>query len=201
MPRRSPLVLAPALALAFAAPSLRAQSAQRWSLQVSPLFVAVSGDIYEGMQGGPGVEAQLRYTPSAFSLGGGVQFSSHGVDAFPDDVYLFGAFVEPRWVIDIGQARFAPYVSARLAALRISLSTSVEDVRVSATGTGVQMNAGGGALVRLGDRVNLDLGATIGSANFGDITVSAAGAGSETIAGGSGRNVVLRVGLAIGLGR
>ncbi|HET9066090.1 MAG TPA: outer membrane beta-barrel protein [Gemmatimonadales bacterium] len=187
------VVLLPSLA------PVQAQSAQRFSAQGSVLYVSPSGDAYEGLGSGAGFEAQLRYTPSAFSVGLGYQRSSHNIDldGFPDETAaISGVFLEPRYVIDVGSGSYAPYIAARLALL--SQSVDVEGLKASASGT--QLNLGGGVLLRLTPRINLDLGATYGAIDFDDVEVSYEGQ-TVTIpdSGGSGKNFVLRAGLTIGL--
>jgi opacity protein-like surface antigen len=162
------------------------------------------GDAYEGLKSGPGLEAQFRITPSVWSFGFGVQGSAHSfddVDLGNEDVTLAGLFFEPRRVLDVGSGRVAPYVSARLAYLRQSLDIDVEGTKVSASASGAQINGGGGVLVRLSPRVNLDLGATYGYIRFGDVEVDVEGFGSTKVDGtsGNGSNLVLRAGFAIGL--
>lgn len=187
-----------ALTLATVAP-LEAQSAQRFSAQGSLLYVSPSGDAYEGLGSGIGFEAQVRYTPSAFSIGLGYQRSSHDIDLgaeFDETATLAGVFLEPRYVIDVGSMSYAPYLAARLALLTQSID--VDGLEASASGT--QLNLGGGVLLRLTSRVNLDLGVTYGTIDFDDVEVSY---GGETAVvdgtGGSGKNFVLRAGLTIGL--
>lgn len=188
------------------APAVRAQSAQRWSLQVSALSVGASGEAYDGLSTGAGLEAQVRLTPSVWSVGLGFQGSSHTL-AIPgssdETVTLAGVFIEPRRVIDVGSSTFAPYVSARLSYLQQSIDLDVSGTTVTASASGTQVNGGGGVLFRLSPRVNLDLGATYGLINFGDVEVAIPGSGTTSIDGssGSGSNLVLRVGLAIGLGK
>lgn len=188
----------------------QAQSAQRWSVQASGLHVGVFGDAYEGLKAGLGAEVQLRFTPGVWSFGIGGQASSHGTTGEGFDgqtVMLQGAFIEPRRVIDIGSSRVAPYLSARLAYLQqtidFTLSDGVSVLDVNAEASGAQVNAGGGLLVRISPRVNLDLGATYGVIRFGDVIVNVPGFGQSNVAGtsGTGQNLVLRAGLAIGLGK
>lgn len=188
----------------------QAQSAQRWSLQASGLHVGVFGEAYEGLKAGLGGEVQLRYTPGVWSFGVGGQVSSHGTTGEGFDgqtVMLQGAFIEPRRVIDIGSSRVAPYLSARLAYLQQTIDFTLSDgmsvLDVNAEASGAQVNAGGGLLVRLSPRVNLDLGATYGVIRFGDVIVNVPGFGQTNVAGtsGTGQNLVLRAGLAIGLGK
>ena len=183
---------------------LHAQSAQRYSLQVSGLSVLPFGKAYDGLESGPGFEAQFRITPGVWSFGFGIQGSTHSFDEVElgnEDVTLAGVFVEPRRIIDVGKSQFAPYVSARLAYLRQSIDFNVEGTNVSASASGAQVNGGGGVLIRLSPRVNLDLGATFGLIKFGDVEVEVAGLGRAKIDGssGNGSNLVVRAGLAIGL--
>jgi len=198
-----------ALASAAIVTSASAQSAQRLSVQASGLHVSAFGEAYEGLKAAPGAEFQLRFTPGVWSFGVGVQGSSHTIsDAnFGDEkVLLAGFFFEPRRVIDIGSSRVAPYLSGRLSALRQSIDFIVNDgfdtYEVTAEASGTQVNGGGGMLVRLSPRVNLDLGATFGLIKFGDVKVDIPGIGSAQLDGssGTGQNLVIRVGLAIGLG-
>ncbi|HPF61062.1 MAG: outer membrane beta-barrel protein [Gemmatimonadetes bacterium] len=189
-----------ALLATLALPALlTAQSAQRWSVQGSILNVSTSGDAYEGLDAGLGVEAQVRYTPSAFSIGAGYQRSSHDLtfdDGSTETVTLSGVFAEPRYVIDVGSGSYAPYLAGRVAFLTQKIA--FEGLEASASGT--QLNVGGGVLVRLSPRVNLDLGATYGAIDFDDVKVEFEGQ-SATIDGssGSGKNLVLRAGVTVGL--
>ncbi|MEW5916870.1 MAG: outer membrane beta-barrel protein [Gemmatimonadota bacterium] len=199
MTRRTRMLLA-GTALLVGTSTVHAQSAQRWSLQLSPIYVAAFGDAYEGLDNGLGFEGQVRLTPSAWSFGAGIQASVHGLSELDEDVTLAGIFFEPRYVIDIGKNQ-APYISGRLSVLSqtATIQTTAGDIDLSATGA--QFNVGGGVLFRLSPRINLDLGATLGIINFGDVEASRGGQ-TITIEGtsGNGQNLVLRVGLAIGLG-
>ena len=195
-----------------AASSASAQSAQRFSVQASGLYVSTSGEAFEGLKAGPGVEAQFRFTPSLWSIGIGGQISSHSLAepglADVTDI-LAGVFIEPRRVLDIGSSRVAPYLSARLAYLQQSIDTDIDadddgfaETPTTLTASGGQVNAGGGLLLRLTPRLNLDLGATYGLIKFGDATAKVDGYGPFKGRGkvGNGQNLVVRVGLAIGIG-
>lgn len=198
---RSLVVGGAALALVAGSTTLPAQSAQRWSMQVSPLFVAAFGDAYEGLENGLGFEAQARLTPGAWSFGAGIQASSHGLKDLDENVTLAGIFFEPRRVFDIGKNQ-APYLSGRVAILAQSATISDPSFgSIDLSATGAQFNVGGGVLVRLSPRVNLDLGATLGIIRFGDVEAKGNGQ-TITVDGtsGTGQNLVLRVGFAFGLG-
>lgn len=190
-----------AFLLAGVTASLAAQSAQRWSIQISGISVGGGGDPFEGVSTGFGGEAQIRYTAGSFSLGAGFQFSRHDFDdpqlTQTVPIKYYGPFIEPRYVIDVHSSRLAPYVSARLAWLRES--ANFQEFNGTASGSGFQGNGGGGVLVRLSSRINLDLGATFGAIHFGDFIVKQGGSEIDRIPGGNGTNFVGRVGIAIGI--
>jgi hypothetical protein len=186
------------LAIASAAD---AQSRYPFSIQGSGLYARVLGDAYESIDllNGYGFELQGRWTPGALSIGAGYQRTNHSADT--GDWTLSGVFVEPRYVIAINSDRVAPYVSGRFSVLHLD-GTQGE---LSASTSGVYLNVGGGLLVSLGQagggRANLDLGASFGYTRFGDLTLEQGG-GAETVESlGSGKNIVIRIGLVIGLGK
>ncbi|HEY8259419.1 MAG TPA: hypothetical protein VIG08_17305 [Gemmatimonadales bacterium] len=175
---------------------LQAQSAQAFSLQASGLYNGVFGNAFTGLRGGIGAEAQIRYTPGAVSIGAGFEYTNHGLENQPEDVRLYGGFIEPRYRIHAGSNVVAPYLSARFSLLKVGYSGG----DLSLTSSFIQLNGGGGLLFRLNSRVNMDLGATFGYNRLGDGTkTSKSGGGSVSVESASGSNVVLRLGLAIGL--
>ncbi len=181
-----------------------AQSAFPNSIQVSAIYNALSGSDYKDYSGGAGIELQYRRTAGTWSFGGGLQATSHSLDnsrGIGGSAKLVGLFFEPRYVIP-NTSSTAPYLSARLAVIRQSLTTD-EIVqgqgKFSGSATGVQGNVGGGVLIALSRRVNLDLGATFGLVRFGNFTADQSNVSVETQKG-SGTNVVVRAGLGIGLG-
>jgi hypothetical protein len=169
-----------------------AQSAQMVSLQISGLGAVPFGGGLSNVTTGAGWEAQLRVNPSAFSIGAGVEQTFHTISGISGrNVTLLGGFLEPRYVIDFGSDKAVFYLSGRAALSQIT----VEEGGVDRTGTGYTLNGGGGFLVRLGGRTNLDLGATMGYKDLGIVTLS-----TGTFDLGTGANVVGRIGLAIGIG-
>ena len=169
-----------------------AQTASPISLQFSGLWsIPFSGGLSE-VSAGPGVEAQIRYNPSLFGIGIGVEASWHDLAVSGRSVNLTGVFIEPRYVIQTGSETVAPYLSGRFAISQTTFEISGSDQ--TGTSTGFTANVGGGLLVILGSRVSLDLGATIGAKGLGTETVE-----TTFFDLGSGTNVIIRVGLAIGL--
>lgn len=175
------------LALVVPAAPLRAQTASRASLQISGLYEAFTSTDGQFFQAGPGAEVQLRYNPSAFSIGGGVQITRHTHEVTDDDLSFTGVFMEPRVVLDTGSETVAPYLSGRFSWSSIGLDAppglSSDGFAVEDISSGFAINGGGGLLVNLGAS-NLDLGITYGLYKMEDENI---------------QNVVVRVGLAFGL--
>jgi hypothetical protein len=177
--------------------ALQAQSAQAISLQFSGLFNGVFGSVFQGLKDGYGGEAQIRYTPSAFSLGGGFQYTRHHITNRTEDAKLYGGFIEPRYRIHTGSYVLAPYVSARFSLLKVGFTGG--DLSISSNF--IQLNGGGGLLYRLGPRINLDVGATYGYDRLGGGTLRRKASGTSShFNSSSGSNVVFRVGFAVGIG-
>jgi len=175
---------------------LEAQSAQPFSLQASGLVNGVFGDVFTGLQDGIGGEAQFRYTPGALSVGAGFQFTIHELEGRMENTRLYGGFIEPRYRIHAGSNVVAPYVSARFSVLKVGFSGG----DLSLSSTFVQLNGGGGLLTRLSSRLNLDVGATFGYNRLGSGRLTRASSGTSVpVESSSGSNVVVRLGLAIGL--
>ena len=192
-------------ASALLAGDLSGQSAQPISLQVSGLYNGVDGDVFSNLENGFGGEAQIRYTPGALSVGAGFQYTQHGrgalpADPDPADIKLYGGFIEPRYRIHTGSYTVAPYVSARFSLLKAGFSGGDLDL----SSNFIQLNAGGGLLYRLGPRLNLDAGATFGYNQRGEGTLTGTSSNGTPIdqdfESASGTNIVVRLGLAVGLG-
>ena len=186
-------------AVTFLSSSAGAQSLQKYSIQVSGLYASLFGDAYSGVSGGVGAEGQLRVnTTTGWSFGAGVQYTTHSLEGVTEKMSLLGPFFEPRYAFVLGKREdIFPYLSGRFSILQQRLSVS----GVTGTTSGTTLNGGGGVLVPLGTRVNLDAGATYGYTTFGEITLTDKSNGQSltTGKGGSGSNIVVRVGLAIGL--
>jgi hypothetical protein len=181
---------------------LQGQSAQAISLQVSGLYNGVYGDVFSGLRNGLGGEAQIRYTPGALSVGAGFQITQHARrplpgDPDPADIRLYGGFIEPRYRIHTGSYVLAPYVSARFSLLKAGFAGG----QLSLSSTFIQVNGGGGLLYRLGSRLNADVGATFGYNRRSSGTLTGPGINPpRRYDSASGTNIVIRLGLAVGLG-
>lgn len=188
--------LGPWIAISVACGELGAQSAQAFSLQASGIFNGVFGNVFTGLQDGLGGEAQFRYTPGALSVGAGFQITVHQVSGRPENVRFYGGFIEPRHRIHVGSNVAAAYVSGRVSVMKVGFSGG----DLSLSSTFIQLNGGGGLLLRLASHFNLDVGATFGYNRLGSGTLTSRSNGTSVmVESGSGSNVVARVGLAVGL--
>jgi hypothetical protein len=137
--------------LVFGGAPAEGQTASRFSVQASGLFVGVFGDAFEGVSSGGGFEVQARFNPSTFSIGLGYQSSIHDLE-FEDefggtqtvDLDFAGPFIEPRYVIDIGSSSAAPYLAARIAFLKQTAEADFGGTVVELESSGTQLNIGGG---------------------------------------------------------
>jgi hypothetical protein len=194
---KTPLIVA--FAVCFWTETAVGQVRSPISIQASALYENVYGDaaqwrVDETLPGGVGAEGQIRYTPSALSFGGGVQWTTHNWTDVGEDsnLSLLGIFLEPRYVLP-GTDRLGPYLSARLALTRLELKIANEEI---GTATGQTFNGGGGILVSISPNLALDFGATFGYTNFSDLESNGSPTGLKT---GKGTNIIARVGLAVGL--
>ena len=169
------------VALLVAGTHGEAQTAQRFSIQGSVLGAQLTAVENEDLKFGAGGELQLRWNPSSFSIGLGVQGTRHELGS--NSFTFGGAFIEPRYVLVTMADRVALYGSLRLMALTASVEVLGAEVQVDGSG----YSAGGGLLIGLGSRVNADIGITAGKERYEGRTAD-------------GTTVVTRLGLAVGVG-
>jgi hypothetical protein len=201
------------LFVASSALRVSAQTADPYSLQASGLFTQLGGKAYEGLDPGGGVELQLRcrvgacgylwgvlapgkeIEGSAWSIGVGYQLTYHQLSKFQGNELLSGAFIEPRYAIDINSDNVFPYLSTRVTWLRQSLTSGT----VSGSASGMTAGLGGGVLLKLSYNVLMDIGATAGYTWFGDFGLLDSNTGvTRTGPAGAGYNIVARFGFALG---
>jgi hypothetical protein len=159
--------------------SARAQSAQAWSAQGSVL--AANQSLNGSTVTGVGFEAQLRYTPSAWSYGGGYQYSTYTSGG--QNLTLTGVFVEPRYAWDFGSDRVFYYLAGRAALLHESTTLAFNGQGINASSAGFALGLGGGLLVKMTKTVNLDFGAAIVSESLSDASGNGYSVTFKTITG------------------
>lgn len=149
-------LLLAALLLAGLTSSVHAQSQQHWSVQGSGALVFPTADEQDFENSTRlGWEAQLRYTFSRFSLGGGYQRSTvYQFEASDFSAAVSVFFLEPRYVVFAG-SKAAVYVAGRVGMSTLACNPKEDCAEQGGHFAG---GGGGGVLVRLGSRVALDLG-------------------------------------------
>ncbi|MGE0158582.1 MAG: hypothetical protein AB7T31_04165 [Gemmatimonadales bacterium] len=180
------VLLATCLGILTAAPSARAQTAQRWSIQLSALGVELTSVTNDDLRFGGGVELQARYNPSALSIGFGFQTTRHQLQnqllARDLTVTYTGGFVEPRLILGSLGDFLAFYAATRFMVLNAKFDVGGVETKVD----GAAIAGGGGILVRITDRVNAELGATAGKEYYNRNAEN-------------GTTLVTRLGVALGL--
>jgi hypothetical protein len=163
-----------------------AQTAQRWSIQLSALGVELTNVSNDELRFGGGVELQARFNPSALSIGFGFQTTRHTLEnqllARDRTVTYAGGFIEPRLVLGSLGDLVAFYASARFMSLRATTEVGGVETKVE----GAALAGGGGILIRLTSRLNAEVGATAGKEYYNRDAVA-------------GTTIVTRLGLAYGL--
>ena len=173
-------------AVLLLASNVQAQTAQRWSIQLSALGVELTSVTNDDLRFGGGVELQGRYNPGALSIGFGFQTTRHTLEnqalALNVTVTYTGGFVEPRLILGSIGDLVALYGSVRFMSLSAKFDVAGGETKVE----GAAISGGGGLLVRLTSRLNAEVGATAGKEYYNRDA-------------GSGTTIVTRLGLAFGL--
>jgi len=179
------------LTVVFALASrVEAQAANPWGVEVAGIYATLSGDDFEGTDAGMGFDAQLRYTRSStFSLGGGLQRTSHGIDGFDNSISVLGFFVEPRMDLKMsGSSSLSPFLAFRAAYLKESLDEDGSDL----SATGYSFGFGGGLSMAASPSMSLTGTITYNIVNFGEVEVDGESI-DDSDAGGS--SLALRFGV------
>ncbi|MCU0634213.1 MAG: hypothetical protein MUE41_05010 [Gemmatimonadaceae bacterium] len=197
---RSFRALSAAAALAAVTAVGHAQSAQPVSLQLSVLGTAI--DNGPTNIGGIGVEPQVRFnwlksaSRGVISVGIGGQWTRH--TSGNDEITIAGVFLEPRWVFPVNSERFAPYGALRLGVLQQRSTIDLGRVGVwEGNSIGNALGGGGGFVVRLTPRVNIDIGGAIVRQQFGELTLPS---NIGTIYGDGVLTYAVKAGFTVGLG-
>lgn len=184
MIRRAPTAIF--LALLALPPAANAQTAQRWSIQLSALGVELTSVSNDELRFGGGVELQARFNPSALSIGFGFQTTRHQLEnqllARNVTATYTGGFVEPRLIVASVRDFAALYAAVRFMSLSARYEIGAAQEKVE----GAAISGGGGFLIRITDRLNAEVGATAGKEYYNRDA-------------GDGTTIVTRLGLAYGI--
>jgi hypothetical protein len=166
--------------------------AQNASVSAAGVYASLSGEDYAGINAGLGFDAQVRFRVSkGFSLGGGFQYTSHGVEGATEDFRVSGIFAEARYTFaPASTPKVRPYVGGRFAATHWSVALGGSDG--SANGTAFGPVAG--LLLQLRGITHLDLGLAFLALHFGDAEI---GGVPQANTNTSGSTMAFRAGLVI----
>ena len=158
------------------------------SFNVAGLYIILSGNDFQTTNAGIGGDAQVRFrlAPSPITLGIGSQYTTHIIDNVQPNANVWGVFLEPRLGLASGASPIKPYLGARGAYLHQSTSQGGS----TASADGILIGGGGGLLIGLGG-LNLDIGALVALANFGEVKINGSGTGVKP----NGTAIALRAGI------
>jgi hypothetical protein len=170
-----------------------ASAAAQASLGVAGLMASLGGDDFEGVDNGFGGEASVWFPAgTSFTIGGGAHYTSHGIEGIDENLSVLGIFAEPRYRFQAG-GKVKPYVAGRVGWVRESISSGGVDANAS----GFYFGGGGGLMVPVGAKLDLDFEVLFNSVSFGDIEVDGT---SQPDTDSSGTALVARVALMFRLG-
>lgn len=172
--------------------------AQGFSIGGSLAYATLDGSDYNGIDAGLGFDAQVRYQLSnAFSIGGGFQYTSHGVEGPTEDFafHVRGFFADARYAFSPASIpKVIPYLGARFAGTH--WTASVAGSEGSANGTAI--GPVGGLLIRVGTAMQLDVGVAYLALHFGDSKTDGV---TQPNSSTSGSTLAMRFGFLVGLGK
>jgi hypothetical protein len=165
--------------------------AQQFSFAGSAVYASLNGDDYAGINAGVGLDLQLRYHAGrGFSVAGGFQYTSHGLEGIDESFGVRGYFADARYTFaPQSSPSVKPYIGGRFAVTHWSIAAA----GTNATADGTALGPVGGLLIGLGPSTRLDVGLAFLAVRFGDTEFDGvAQPDSDT----SGSTLALRLGVA-----
>jgi hypothetical protein len=187
-----PLLAAAASLLAVTPHTARAQ---RFELGLGGGFYTLSGNDFEGVDAGMGVEVAGRLRlPGGLQIGLALQRNSHGADFVDDDIAVTAVMLDSRYAFRVTGSNLEPFLGARAG--RAQRSAEVSDIDVSSGG--FLFGVLGGLALPVSRTVNLEFAASLYQVSFGEAKADGYGTIDDTDA--SGTSLGLRVGVNIRFG-
>lgn len=170
--------------------------AQSFSFSASGMYATLSGADFAGINAGLGGDLQFRFHAArGFSVGGGAQYTSHGIDGVSENFGVRAFFVDARYAFPgASSVSVTPYVGGRVGLARYGISAGGSTLSANGTAFGPV----GGILVRLSPAAQLDVGFAWFSTHFGDYSIDGnEQSGTDT----NGTALALRAGVVFGFGK
>jgi hypothetical protein len=170
--------------------------AQSFSFAGGGVYASLSGSDFDGINGGLGIDAQFRYhARGGVSVGGGVQYTSHGIDGLDPNFGVRAFFADLRYSFENASSpSITPYIGARAALAHYGISQGGN----SASANGTAFGPAGGMLIRLAPAAQLDVGIVWYSVHFGNISANGT---EQPDTKSSGSALALRAGVSFGFGK
>lgn len=171
-------------------------SAQSFSLGAGGLYAALNGSDFDGINAGWGGDVQFRYHAArGLSIGGGVQYTSHGVDGFNENYGVRAFFADARYAFERPSSpSVTPYLGARVALAHYGVSSGGNEL----TADGAAFGPVGGLLIDLTPTTQVDFGIAWFSVNFGDAQLNGT---TQSGTDSHGSALALRAGVVFGFGK
>jgi opacity protein-like surface antigen len=179
-------------------------SAAQVSIGAAGQWFSPSSDDYKNnldikLNSGFGAAGSIMYavTP-AISLGGSVQWSSHGLEeastgtAAANNASILGLFGEGRYSFTTA-SKATPYIGARVGWAQWTYSEAGDDLKAN----GLAFGGGVGVMIGLTPTLSLDLNGMFNSHSFGDIKVNGTSASGTD---GNVTGIQIRAGVSYKLG-
>src|SRR5256885_15453543 len=98
---------------------------QGFSFAATGMYASLSGSDFNGINSGLGVDAQLRYhAAKGFSIGAGLQYTSHGISGFSEHFGVRGIFADGRYTFaSKSSPNLEPYLGLRIALAHYSVAS------------------------------------------------------------------------------
>jgi hypothetical protein len=170
--------------------------AQGFSFSGAGLYAALNGSDFEGINAGLGGDLQFRYQATrGVSIGGGFQYTSHGIEGFSENFGVRAFFVDGRYAFEQAAASsVTPYLGVRVALAHYGVSSGGNELAANGTAFGPI----GGLLVRLTPTAQLDIGMAWFAVHFGNAEINGS---QQPDSKSSGSALALRAGVVFGFGK
>lgn len=169
--------------------------AQNFSLAGGGLYATLNGDDFQGINAGLGGDLQFRYhAAGGVSIGGGVQYTSHGIEGLDPNFGVRAFFADFRYAFErAASPSVTPYLGARVGLAHYGVSSGGSTLSANGTAFGPV----GGLLLRLAPTTQLDVGMAWFSVHFGNFSVDGT---EQPDTKASGSALAVRAGVVVGFG-
>ena len=155
----------------------------------------LGGSDFDGISAGLGVEGRVMFPVGRTAqLGGGLQYSSHGISGIDPNFNVLGFIGEGRYLFKSTTSKVTPYLGGRGGYVHASVSQGGNSV----TANGYAIGATAGVQIETASTMSFDLGLAIHTVHLGDAKANGV---SQPGSSSSGTGLQFRVGVNFKMGR